>query len=162
MTTKRRPLFDIVNDLINTIVAADGEVTDAIDALELELNDKAEAYVAVIRQLDAEACALDELAHEYSLRGAKRSKAADDLKQRLAAALTRAGVERITGATAKAYFATSTRLELDDREAFVAMAAERFLKHETAVDMVAVKRALQDGEAVPGARLTQRRYLRIG
>src|SRR5215510_13090679 len=100
---RRRPLFDIVNDLLNHITASDGVVTETIDALELELQDKTEAYAAVIRQLETEAAGLDDLAHAYKLKAAKRADAAGALKDRLAVALQRAGVDRIEAPTARAF-----------------------------------------------------------
>lgn len=158
----RRPLFEIVSDLLQQIAAAEGEVTDAIESLDLELQDKTEAYCVVIRQLEAEGEAYNNLAHEYALKSGRRNEAADNLRQRLAGALQRAGVEKMTTPTAKAWFATSTQVRVDDEATFSALADERFWTVETKVNRRALKTAMDAGEVIPGATLVTNRYLRIG
>lgn len=157
---KRRPLFDIVNDLLGQIAAADGCVTDAIDALELELNDKCEAYIATIRQLNAEADALHTLVADYKAKAAKRGAAAVALQDRLRMALERAGVDRISTATARAYFANTSVVKIEDN--WLDVADERFIRRTVEPDLLKIKRALQDGLDIAGARLETVRYLRIG
>lgn len=156
---KRRPLFDIVNDLLAQLAAADGEVTDQLDQLDLELQDKCEAYAAVIRQLEAEAAALDELGNQYVARASTRQRSATGLRQRLAQALAAAHIERVHTATARMHLAATTKLELD--EGFAAHCEDRFIRTEPLIARAEVKRALEAGEQIPGARLLVQRHLRI-
>src|SRR5262245_4427712 len=159
---KRRPLFEIVNDLLNHIAASGGEVTDAIDALDLELQDKAEAYVAVIRQLQSEVTALDDLVHQYRVKMERKGNAAAAMRERLAAALERAGCDKIETPTCKAYFAVTTHVQLDHPDAFAALADPRFVRNaDPSANLAAVKAAIQAGETVPGAQLVTARHLRI-
>lgn len=157
----RRPLFEIVNALLVQIAEADGEVTDKCDALELELNDKVEAYCVVIRQMEAEAQALEDLAHEYKVKSATRLKSAESLRARLGMALTAAGCERVNTATARAYFATSQLIEVADPERFAATAEDRFVRHALTINRSELKRALDAGESIPGATVSTKRHLRI-
>jgi hypothetical protein len=159
---QRRPLFEIVQALLVQIADADGEINASVDTLELELQDKCEAYIAVIRQLESEAQALEELAHSYRVRSATRLKSAEGLRQRLAMGLSAAGVDRMNTPTAKAYFATSTLVELDDPERFLVECEDRFCKRQLTVNRAEVKAALEAGEQIAGASLTTRRHLRIG
>jgi len=158
---QRRPLFEIVNALLVQIDDAQGEISAGVDALELELEDKCEAYCAVIRQLEAEAQALEELSHSYRLRSATRLRSAESLRQRLAMGLQAAGIEKLSTPTAKAYFASSTLVELANPQAFIETCEDRFVKRVLGVNRAEIKRALESGESVAGAALATRRHLRI-
>lgn len=158
-TRKRRPLVEIVADLLEHIEDADGEVTDAIDYLELELSDKAEAYAAIIRQLTAEAEAFKSLATQYKLREAIRERAVERLKERLAKALEAVGVDKLKTPTCTVYFQSSEAVELD------ADACDRlppaFLRMRIEPNKTAIKDALKNGDTFECARLTESRSLRL-
>lgn len=158
---KRRPLFDIVSDLLAQLEAAGGEVTDALDQLDVELQSKCEAYAAVIRQLEAESGAFNELVNEYTARAAQRHRTAQALRQRLAQGLAAARIERVITPTARLHLSATTKLELDDHDAFIVQCDPRFLRTETMISRAEIKRALEAGETIPGARLLVQRHLRI-
>lgn len=161
-TRKRRPLVEIVADLLEHIEDADGEVTDAIDYLELELEDKVQAYAAIMRQLEAEAGALQDLAHAYKLRAATRDAARERLKERLAAALEAVGVDKLKTPTATVWFQTSKRVELDSEwDSIDGNADPRFVVVRYTPNRTAIKDAIEAGEHVDGASLTESRSLRL-
>ncbi len=112
--------------------------------------------------MEAEAQALEDLAHAYRARSVTRLRSAEGLRQRLAMGLQSAGIEKLSTPTAKAYFASSVLVELDSPETFLEVCEDRFVKRQLAVNRAELKRALESGEAVAGARLATRRHLRIG
>ena len=156
---QRRPLMSIVDAMLQNIEENDGAVTDELDALELELADKVDAYKAVTLQLEAEAKALKDVAANYATRAKARENAAEALRERLAYAMQLAGIDNIKGQTCKASFRSSTSVRLADEAAFMVGCEDRFVKVTSTLRKQALKEALEAGEKVDGAELVTTRHL---
>lgn len=157
----RRRLVDIVNDLLTLIDEAEGEVTDMIDALDLELEDKVEACHVVIQHKKAQAEGFAKLEKSYKARKATCEKAAEDLKERVALQLAKAGVDKLQAQTCTAYFQSSESVVIADEEKFLATAEDRFVKVTQSPKLAEVKKAIDAGELVDGAEVKTSRSLRF-
>lgn len=157
----RRNLTSIVTEMINAIDEADGEVTARVDELGLELDDKVQAYRAVMLQLEAEREAFEELVRTYKSCCAVRDNQITALKFRLEQAMTAVGVEKIKTQTCTAYFQQSKAVHVADEEAFAFSAPDRFVVTKHAPNKAEIKKALEAGEAVEGAELKTNRSLRF-
>ncbi|MAQ92650.1 MAG: hypothetical protein CMM84_03840 [Rhodothermaceae bacterium] len=154
--------------LIQSIQDAGGEVTDEqnarLDALLDAREDKADGYIAIIRQMQAEADAYKAEADRLDgLRRAATNKA-DRLKSRLLDSMQRKGEDVLTGRLGKVrvqHSGSASVVLLADPEDLPA----RFQRVTVAADKTALKAALaeQDPEAVRVAEISESRtpYLRI-
>lgn len=158
---KRRTLHAIVDELLAAIDDAGGEVTAAVDGLGLELEDKVEAYRAVMFQLEQESSAFDGLAHAYKQKSAARDNQITALKFRLEQALDAAGIQKLKTRTCAAYFQNTSSVFVESEQKFLDSAEDRFVVVKQYVNKTAVKEALEAGEAVDGAELRTKRHLRF-
>lgn len=157
----RRSLTEIVSEMLGALDDAGGEVTAAVDELGLELEDKVQAYRAVMLQLEAEQDAFEALAEQYAARVEARKQQVIGLKFRLDAALKACGVDKLRTPTCTVYFQKSTRVEIKDEAAFLETTEDRFVVVKTYADKTAIKKALESGEAVEGAELAESKHLRF-
>lgn len=156
----RRPLFEIVADLNAAIEAADGEVTAAVDAIEAELHDKAEAYHIVIAARMAQADANKVVAKHFIERAQRAERAGDALIARLGEAMRATKTDRIEAQTVTVYFGKSTRVELEDEALFCETAEDRFVKPGKPSPIKAeIAKALKAKEVVEGAKLVEDKHL---
>lgn len=158
---KSRRLTDIVAEMLAMIDDAGGEVTARVDELGLELEDKVSAYGAVMKQLEAEEAAFEDLAHAYKMKAASRSDQVTALKFRLDAAMQAAGVDKLKTPTCTAYYQSSKSVAIDNEERFLDTAPDRFVTVKQYVNKTAVREALEAGEAVQGAELKSSKHLRV-
>ena len=158
---QRRTLAAIVEELLHVIDEADGEVTARVEEIGLELEDKVQAFAAVIDRLKAEQEAFDDLAHAYKTKCAERDNQVTALKFRLEQALTAAGVEKIKTPTCTVSFASTKAVHVENETAFLDSAEDRFVNVKQSVNKTALKEALEAGEQIDGAELKTNRHLRI-
>lgn len=156
-TTRR--LFDIIQDLLAAIEQSDGEITDAVDSIEVELEAKCEAYRAIMLRLESEEAANADLAKHYSARAATRKRQSEALKNRLLDAMLATNTPKIATPTCTAYTQQSTSVEVDVD--FCEHAADRFVRVTTAPDKKAIAEALKEGAHVEGAKLVHSTSLRF-
>jgi len=100
--TKESTLVEIADAIVEAAeVNEDGEFTPEslarLEALQLTLDQKGEAYAVVHAQLEAEAKSNKELADYYTQRAKARSNVAARLKQRLQGEMVRLGVTKLAG-----------------------------------------------------------------
>lgn len=158
---KKRALTEIVGAMLCALDDAGGEVTGAVDELGLELEDKVQAYRAVMLQLEAEQAAFKALAEQYEAREKAREQQVTGLKFRLDEALRAMGVDKLRTPTCTVYYQRSTRVEIADEPAFLESAEDRFVQVKSYADKTAIKKALEAGEQVEGAALAESRHLRF-
>lgn len=164
---KRRPLAEISEDIYRIIRDAeetDGDLTASeplLDALDLEFADKAEAYVAVLRRLDAEADACKSLTAHYAAREVARRNQHASLKARLMNALTTVGVTELKTPTCKVWLQESASLELSE-EWFASHRDGPFVEERTTLlpRKNLIKASLLAGADIPGARIVINKHLR--
>lgn len=135
---------------------------DTLDAVEGELDEKAENYGRIIRNLEAEAKALKEEADRLSRRKRTIDNNIDSLKKRLQMAMELTGKDSIDTPLFKFRIqknAPSVVVDMDDLENF----PPEFLTYqEPKVNKAAIKDALKAGLDLEGiAHLEQSQSLRI-
>lgn len=161
----RRSLPAIVAEMLDVIEDAGGEVTARVDELGLELDDKVQAYRAVIVRKEAEAEGLEALLRsvraEYEPQIEARKNQVTALKFRLEEAMNAVGVDKIKTATCTAYFQETKAVRVADEEAFAFNAEDRFVVTKHTPNKTAIKKALEAGETVDGAELKTNRSLRF-
>lgn len=158
---QRRPLHSIIAELVTALDEADGEVTAKVDELGLELEDKVQAYRAVILQRESEREALQELAGFYKRKADGIDNQITGLKFRLEESMQRMGVDKLKTPTCTAYFQSSKRVELENEELFLQTAEDRFVVVKTTPNKAELKKALEAGEQHEGAKLVESRSLRF-
>lgn len=135
---------------------------DTLDAVEGELDEKAENYGRIIRNLEAEAKALKEEADRLSRRKRTIDNNIDSLKKRLQLSMELTGKDSIDTPLFKFRIqknAPSVVVDLDDLQD---MPMEYLTYHEPTVNKTALKDALKAGLALEGiAHLEQSQSLRI-
>lgn len=157
----RRTLAEIVQEMLDALDQADGEVTAAVDELGLDLQDKVQAYNAVIRQLKGEAKAFKELADDYSTKAASREQSIVGLKFRMDAALKALKVDKLRTPTCTVYYQSTKRVEFESEEAFCEFADDRFVETKRYPKREAVKEVLEGGGEVDGATLVESKHIRF-
>lgn len=165
---KRRPILDIVHD-INTILDANfGEVSTqieaALDALELELEDKVEAYSVVLREKKERKAAFNTLKHYYTARAAFAENDIQRLETRLAMALALANQDHVRTKTAHVFFRTDKAVEVDETNfvsAYRGLRDDLLRYHEPEPNKTEIKRALERGEPLEHVTMAAHRSLQI-
>jgi hypothetical protein len=164
-------IYEITDELATLtaqIMEADGEVDDAtnerFDELLGERDRKADAYIALIKNHEAEAAALKAEADRLAARAQVASNVASRLKDRLKTSMTLLGEDEIKGRLGKVRLQRSVSssievlVEVDDLP-------KRFQRVKAEADKTALKTALadMDEEAVRLARVVTKesRTIRI-
>jgi hypothetical protein len=162
-TPKAKPrLFDIVRAIHENIEDNEGEVTDELNALELDIELKVQAYHHVVLEKRALAKAKKESAQHFAKGAATAERAADAIEERLFAALQELGKQRIETPTCTACIEKSESVKVADEALFLETAADRFVKPGVAtIRKAEIAKALKAGEAVDGAELVESKYLRF-
>lgn len=144
-----------------TVDEETGEVTgfEAVDALDLAFEDKAEAYAMVIK--NNLAFAAQGKQEMDNLR--KRVKAAENkaahLREHLAQAMMAVGKEKVTTPRAALSFRSSTSAVVEDETCV----PDDYFRVETLrkLDKVAILQRLRNGGVIPGCKLQESRNLQI-
>lgn len=154
------PLAQLVEHLLELVEdAADPETGElrhelgaAIDALNLSLQHKVEAYAHVAERLKAEAEAYHGLEQAYRAKAERRERDVKQLKQRLQLELERLGLERLKAPTVTVYLQASPRsvelLTLTDAEI-----PDDYCTIERRVSTSKIAAALKAGAALAFARM---------
>lgn len=163
--TEPKTLTEIADAIIRACDPnEDGELSEEsiarLDALNLTLSQKAEAYAVVYNQLTTEQCANKELAAVYDKRAKARKATADRLKQRLYDEMMRLGVKELGGHAMKACVEWSPH-SVDVLD--VAALPEEFKTTvvETKVERRKLIDALKAGAQIAAARLVRGSHLRF-
>jgi len=166
-TTERiAPLGQLADqwlDLIQLIEDAGGEITPELaprfDALAIALGEKADDIAHIFKSLELQEKALRAKASEFERMARARAHSADRLEQYVLSVLGRLGVTRLEGQRYQLLGKKSQRAVVENP----AQLPESYWKPPKApeIDLAAVKRALQDGLAVPGAKLVPSHYLQV-
>lgn len=150
-------LYEIVNDynLLYERLEAESDpegiktLTDTLESLEGELMDKLAACCAMVKNFEAEgeACAA-EVKRLNDMKRVALNKA-EALKSYLRHELERTGAKTTTVGVFRCSFRNNTVVEVDDPNTLPA----EFQRITVAADKTALKKALQDGATIDGARL---------
>ena len=163
--------FHEIESTIRTLLEAQDEAENPndpefVEALDAALGEMGEAEVAkidgiffVYNKLLAEAATIKKTAASLQARAKSTIKQAEDLKERTRFLMVHNGVKTIKADSVTATASTRTTMKVDDPEALpaemksVVRETVVSIANNITVDKEAVKKALDAGEIVPGAKL---------
>jgi len=163
-----RTLLEITDDVLaldNIIAEQGGDITDCeetIDAwlaeLKTDLKGKTDNYLALITEMEARAKARKEQADRMTMLVKRDTDAATYLRYKLRDALATLGIDRMDTPRFKvAVVKNGGKLPVFvDNEEAIPLALRRVIPASVVPDNDAIRKALEDGEEVPGARLGER------
>lgn len=144
-------LFEIDEALQECFDAETGEITDItrFEDLQLEREQKLENIACWIKNLEADAAALKAQKMLFGERQQAAERQAENLKKYLQYALQNTNFKTVN---VEVKFRKTQKVEVPD----VYKLDENFLKYsEPTADKTAIKKAIQDGQAVEGATLIE-------
>jgi hypothetical protein len=159
-----KSLFTISNEAIELAsFLEEGELSPEMElALVInqnELQEKSINYGYVIRTFDHDITAIDtEIKRLQALKTAKNN-AIDRMKESVLQAMNIYGIEKIESPTLKLSIRSSKSVDIGLEE----MIPSEFKKERTtiSIDKVAIKKAIDSGESVPGATIKENQNLQI-
>lgn len=124
-----------------------------------ELQEKGDAYAAVIREKESRADALRAEAQRMVQLAKQAESVAEYLKGRLFAAMQEQGLNSVDVAHFRLSLRKSQAVEVSDQDAI----PQEYLRTKTVIepDKIAIKAALKQGQVIPGAALADRQSLQI-
>lgn len=157
--------FNNILDMLYDPEVPEQAVFDTIELLEMEIEDKADGYAKVIRELEASA----EAAKVEAARLTDRKKAFENkakaMKTNLQEAMLALGKPKIkTALFSFSVQSNPTKVEISDPLQFLCEHPEFKLDKpltESDINKTAVKAAIEAGQAVDGAQIVQGQSLRI-
>lgn len=138
-----------------------GEVSgfEAVDALDVAFDDKAESYAIVIKNLLAEAEAIHAESEKLRARENATKRRAESLKMHLAQSMAAVGKEKLVTARAALSFRKSQSVRITNEDALPEGWWKVSTKREP--DKVAIAKQLKAGIMVPGAELETKLNLQV-
>ena len=129
--------------------------SDTLESIGAE--DKVETYCQIIRKLQADTNEITGELDRLKAAKARIDKAVDRMKCALGEFIEACGGEKQTGKTFTVWLQASKRTVIDDDAAV----PEQYCRHQLIVDKEAVKKALERGEVISGARIEVTKGVRI-
>jgi hypothetical protein len=164
--TRSSSLFAIVDAILADVdITDDGELTEEtltrLDALNVSLEQKVEAYHHVYEELRAKSAANRAREAECAARARAAANAADRLRERLQQQMERMEVTQLKGLTVRACVHPSTEsAEVIDGTPIECIPPE-FVITDRRVSTKLVRDALKAGRVLPWARLTRGQHVRF-
>lgn len=149
-------LYEIKREILDCIDFETGEIIDyeKLEALSIEKDEKIENILLWIKNLKAEAAALQ----AEKLNFAQRQKVCENQIERLEKYITDIlGGEKWESAKVKASFRKSEKLKLSEG----AVIPEEFKKHKFDVDVTGLKAAIKEGQSFDGITIETQQNLQI-
>lgn len=132
-----------------------------LEALEGELNEKLEACGLYVKNMKAEAEAIR--AEEKALAERRRAKErkTERLKQYVLACMEQTGTESVETARVRLTTRQSQFVEVTDEDALYKAAPDYFVRQAPKVDKAGLRKALKEGEHIPGVALVDNCTLQV-
>jgi len=148
------------NEETGEVVDNEAILTELFNGLQLKLSDKLDNAAYVIKELDATTESLKAEAKRLSERASYLSKNAERLKGLMSLALSESGDDKIKTEKFTFSFRKSETVEIDPL--FTPDDYDRkFIRVKREFDKVKIKKALQNGEVVEGASLSENMNFQI-
>jgi ectoine hydroxylase-related dioxygenase (phytanoyl-CoA dioxygenase family) len=148
-------LYEIANDHRGLIALADEsdlDITDTLEAIEGEFNDKAESLVSVVLNMDGDVTAIDSQIERLQARKTAIKNRQESMKDYLRQNMEATGIKKISCPLFTINCVEGRQIAVIDNEESL---PDEFVKVKTTVspDKNAIAKALKEGEDVPGASL---------
>lgn len=161
-------LYELTGEMLQLLdMAEDADVDedalrDTIEAVEGEIEYKADAYAKVIKQMEADAEALKKEADRLSERKKAIDKNIDRIKKALEASMIATGKTKFKTELFNFSIAKNpAKLELAEDIDMDSIPAEYITFAQPTIDKTAVKNAIKAGESFEWAKMVQGESLRI-
>lgn len=137
------------------------QVADTLESLDMSFQDKVEGTIKMIKSFEAEAKAYKEASDEFKAKEKRAKQSAERLKNYLDTHLRAQEIEELkAGMFTISYRKNPPSVEILQEENLPR--AYKRTKIVVEADKTKIKKALQDGEEVPGAKLiTDKKTLKI-
>ena len=149
-------IFEIDNAILSLFDEETGELLDydKFDELQIKRNEKIENTVQWVKELKAESGAIREEIQKLSKRAQAKEQLSDKLKKYIAIALNGSKFE---SSKCTVRYRKSLVVEISDVSEFINNAPSEYLIYKAPEpNKTAIKKAIQSGESVQGAALTER------
>ena len=151
-------LTDNYQQLLDMADEADPQAfEDTLEALQDEINHKAENLAKVIRTYEAEAKALEEEKKRLESRISARKNKVQRLKDYLKDNLEKAGMQKAKGKTFTVWVQDSEKVHVSDESAI----PEQYFVMKRQLSKTAIKEAIENGQQVAGAEIVKNKSIRI-
>lgn len=148
-------LYEIANDhkgLMALTDESDLDITDTLEGIEGEFNDKAESLVAVVLNMDGDVSAIDAQIERLNARKSAIRNRQESMKDYLRQNMEATGIKKISCPLFTINCVQGREIALIENEDSL---PDEYVKVKTTVspDKNAITKALKEGEDVPGASL---------
>lgn len=159
--TEKLALYTIAEAFskLDEMVENDGSLVEYLDGVQMQLQEKVNNIVRYSRNLELTAEMIDvEIKRLSELKSAYKNKS-ESLKDYISYSMKKNGIEKVETDIARLSFRKSQTVEIED----ISKLPERFVvtKVSKTADKKAIKEALENGEAVEGARIDNHNNLQI-
>jgi len=161
--------FYEINETLRAITEAyeNGELEDdvyrdTLEGLEMAQDDKLEHIACLYKERVAEADAVKVEAKKLSDRSSSIAKTADNLKNFLSSCMETANKDKFKTARVQIGFRKSKYLDVFDALAYQDYAEKNgYIKTIVSVDNAAIKKCIEDGTEVDGAKISERQNIQV-
>ena len=140
-------------------------ITDTLEAITAEIEDKADNIACLLKSIDADVAAIKTEEARLAERRKAKQSAYDRIKSYLSEELQRANINKIETARNKITFRKSASVKIDDESAFVEWAAkyrdDLLTYAQPKANLTAIKKAINDGENITGAQIEEKQNIQI-
>ena len=162
-------LYEVANDYLALLQAIDeGEIpeeaiADTLEAIEGEIEVKADNLACLLKTLDAEATAIKAEEKALAERRKQKEKAGERIKSYLSDVLQRLSIDKLETARNKITFRKSDSVVVNDN--FILWARENradlLTFSEPTANKTAIKAALKEGAEIEGAYIESKQNIQI-
>ena len=164
-------LYELTNDYQQLLAMLDEEndfppeaIADTLESISAEIEDKADNIACMLKSIDADITAIKaEETHLAERRKAKQN-AYDRIKAYLSDELQKAGISKLETARSKITFRKSASVKIDD-DIFFGWAESNgkdlLTYAQPKANLTAIKKAIGDGEVIPGAQIDEKQNIQI-
>lgn len=156
-------LYELTNELAAFLQAIENDeipedaINDTLEAIQGEIELKADDIACLLKNLDAEAKAIKEEETKLAERRKAKEKSYERIKEYLAESLQRVGIDKVETARNKITFRKSESVYVADEAAFIEWAEKEndgFLTYKApTINKTAIKDALKNGVEIVGAEM---------
>lgn len=163
-----KDLYEIKAEYINLLNAIDaGEIpeeaiTDTLDGLQGELNEKADSLACIIKSLNSDAEAISSECDNLAKRAASKKAKAEFFKQYLSGMMQAAGIKKLETPRSVLSFRTSSSLFIADEQDFIQRHSDLCKKEiKITIPKKDITNLIKSGNEISGAELVIKQNLQI-
>lgn len=164
-------LYELTNDYQQLLAMLDEEndfppdaIVDTLESIAAEIEDKADNIACMLKSIDADITAIKAEEIHLAERRKVKQNAYDRIKAYLSDKLQKAGIVKLETARNKITFRKSTSVKIDDDIFFdwaESNGKDLLTYAQPKANLTAIKKAIGDGEVIPGAQIDEKQNIQI-